>query len=460
VQALISQRFCSDILKMGGEVYLVGGCVRDSFLHRPLKDFDIVVRKIPIDSLVALLKKSGQTNLVGKSFGVIKFRPQENPEREIDIALPRTEVSTGSGHKDFQVTSDENLAMAMDLSRRDFTINAMAMNVQNDQLLDPFGGKADLDNKIIRTVFENSFLEDPLRLLRAVQFATRFGFRIEDKTWAQMKEQAQLIRTVAGERIILEVKKLFEAPRPSMGFDLMRDTGILQHVFPDVFNMIGVTQPQKNNEDVYTHTMKVLDAARAAEELEKPGNLDIMFSALFHDAGKPKTRRENEDAHRVTFYNHQLISTGIARRWLRDYRATTVGVDPQHVCHLVKHHMFETTAFGNEKAVRRFITKVGKENIFDLLDLRLADKKGGRFPKKVFGILKLRETIRDEINRKPPFTAKDLALNGFDIINLGYRVGPVIGKIQKFLMEKVLDDPSLNTQEKLTQMVRDEFEKP
>ena len=148
MQALISQRFCSDILKMGGEVYLVGGCVRDSFLHRPLKDFDIVVRKIPIDPLVALLKKSGQTNLVGKSFGVIKFRPQENPEREIDIALPRTEVSTGSGHKDFQVTSDENLAMAMDLSRRDFTINAMAMNVQNDQLLDPFGGKADLENKI------------------------------------------------------------------------------------------------------------------------------------------------------------------------------------------------------------------------------------------------------------------------------------------------------------------------
>lgn len=460
MQALISQRFCSDIIKTGGEVYLVGGSVRDSFLNRPLKDFDVVVRKIPIDSLIVLLKKNGQTNLVGKSFGVIKFRSQENPEREIDIALPRTEVSTGSGHKDFQVTFDENLAIAMDLSRRDFTINAMAMNVQNDQLIDPFGGKTDLDNKILRTVFDNSFLEDPLRLLRAVQFAARFGFCIEDKTWAQMKEKAPLIRTIAGERIILEIKKLFEAPRPSMGFDLMRDTGILQHVFPDVFNMIGVTQPQKNNEDVYTHTMKVLDAARAAEELEKPGNLDIMFSALFHDAGKPKTRRESEEAHRVTFYNHQLISTGIARRWLRDYRATTVGVDPQHVCHLVKNHMFETTAFGNEKAVRRFINKVGKENIFDLLDLRLADKKGGRFPKKVFGILKLRETIRDEINRKPPFTAKDLALNGFGIINLGYKAGPVIGKIQKFLMEKVLDDPSLNTQEKLTQIVRDEFEKP
>lgn len=453
MQALISQHFCSDIIKAGGEVYLVGGCVRDQFLNRPLKDYDVVVRKIPIDSLVPLLRKSGQTNLVGKSFGVIKFRSHENPEREIDIALPRTEVSTGSGHKDFKVAFNENLEIAMDLSRRDFTINAMAMNIQNDQLMDPFGGKNDLDNKTIRTVFENSFLEDPLRLLRAVQFAARFGFRIEDKTWAQMSENAPLIRTVARERIIFEVKKLFEAPRPSIGFDLMRESGILQHVFPDVYTMIGVTQPKKNNEDVYTHTMKVLDAARAAEELEKPGNLDIMFSALFHDAGKPKTRRESEEAHRVTFYNHQLISTGIARRWLRDYRATTVGVNPQHVCHLVKHHMFETTAFGDEKAVRRFINKVGKENIFDLLDLRLADKKGGLFPKKVFGILKLRETIREEINRKPPFAAKDLALNGFDIISLGYKAGPVIGKIQKFLMEKVLDDPSLNTQEKLKDII-------
>lgn len=219
--------------------------------------------------------------------------------------------------------------------------------------------------------------------------------------------------------------------------------------------MIGVIQPKKRNEDAYTHTMKVLDASRAAEELEKPGNLDIMFSALFHDTGKPKTHRIS-DAGRVTFFNHQLISTGIAWRWMKHYRATTIGVHPRHVCHLVKHHMFETKPFeDNEKALRRFINKVGPENIFDLLDLRLSDKKGGRFPKKVYGILQLRKKIREEINKKPPFSAKDLAVTGHDIMGMGFKAGPIIGHIQRFLMEHVLDDPSLNTKEQLTKLILD-----
>lgn len=445
--------FFDKIVRVGGEVYLVGGCLRDILLNRSIKDLDIVVRRIPMKELIALLRTCGKTNLVGKTFGVIKFIPGENPDQEIDIALPRREISTGVGHRDFDVAFDENLDIREDLIRRDFTINAMAQNLHTDELIDPAGGKKDLSKKILDTVFENSFVEDPLRLLRAIQFASRLEFNLSEKTFGEIKKHAHLIHTVAPERIIVEVRKLFEAPRPSLGFDLMRDAGLLKHVFPDVHNMIGIIQPKKRNEDVYTHTMKALDAMRSAEELERPGNVDLMFSALFHDSGKPKTHRITKNGH-VTFYNHQHVSTGIAWRWLKEYKATTIGVNPNRVCHLVKHHMFETTHFkDNEKALRRFINKVGQENIFDLLDLRLADKKGGRFPKKVYGILMLREKIRGEISKKPPFTPKDLVVNGHDIMALGYKAGPVIGKIQKFLMEKVLDNPALNTQEDLTALI-------
>jgi putative nucleotidyltransferase with HDIG domain len=448
--------FFKALIAIDAEIFLVGGSVRDELLGKSIKDLDLVVRGIAIDNLVTVLKKHGKTNLVGKSFGIIKFRPKEAPEIELDIALPRTETSTGTGHRDFEVSFDPHLPLEEDLRRRDFTINAIAQNLLTGTIIDPFNGQKDIKDGLIRTVFEASFLEDPLRLLRAVQFSARLKFKIEERTLDEMCRHAGLIRTVAKERIIEEIRKLFLAEKPSVGFDLMRNTGLLQIVFPDVWNMIGVTQPNKNNEDVYTHTMKVLNAARQAEELEKSGDLAIMFAALFHDAGKPKTRREDDDDEKlVTFYNHQLVSTGIAWRWLKDFRAATIGVDPSHVCHLVKHHMFETKEFHNDRALRRFINKVGKDNVMDLLDLRLADKKGGRFPNKVYGIMKLREKIQEEISKKPPFTPKDLALNGHDIMELGFKPGPVIGEIQKYLMEIVLDEPALNTKDDLTRLVEE-----
>lgn len=438
-----------------GKVYLVGGCVRDELLGRELKDFDLIVTGLPFKDMQKVLKEQGHMSLVGKSFGIIKFYPKEDKSLELDIALPRKEVSTGDKHQDFEVNFDPNIPLAEDLARRDFTINAIAQDLETEEFIDPFDGQKDIQNKIIRTVFENSFVEDPLRLLRAIQFSARLGFTIDEKTYEQMKQHASRMEHVSPERILIEIKKLFMAEKPSLGFDLMRETGLLPYVFPDVQNMIGVTQPNKNNEDVYTHTMKVLDASRAATELNKPGDIDIMFSALFHDAGKPKTKRENETG-RVTFFNHQHISTGIAWRWLKDNKARTIGVNPKKVCHLVKHHMFESKPFeGNDKALRRFINKVGPEHIFDLLDLRIADKKGGRFPNKMYGILKLRERVEAELNREAPFTPKDLALTGHDIIQMGFKPGPIIGVIQKNLMELVLDHPEKNQPEVLKEFIEE-----
>lgn len=234
INTIKSYSFFREIRQAGGEIYLVGGCVRDLILKRPIKDLDVVVRLIPMNDLIKVLKKCGKTNLVGKSFGIIKFHPNENRDLEIDIALPRQEISTGVGHKDFDVKFDENLNIEKDLMRRDFTINAMAQNLASDELLDPAEGRSHLEKKEIHTVFEDSFVDDPLRLLRAVQFASRFGFQIAKKTFEEMEKHAALIKTVAPERVILEIRKLFDAPKPSTGFDLMRDCGLLPHVFPDV----------------------------------------------------------------------------------------------------------------------------------------------------------------------------------------------------------------------------------
>ncbi|OGP09254.1 MAG: hypothetical protein A2048_10065 [Deltaproteobacteria bacterium GWA2_45_12] len=449
--------FVDSIFKTGGEVYLVGGNVRDELLGIPHKDNDLLITGLPMESLMSLLKKEGWVNTVGKSFGIIKFRPRQKNDIEFDLSLPRVEKSVGPGHRDFEVDFDPHIPVEKDLGRRDFTINAIAKNLKTQEYLDPYNGREDLRKKILRQVFENTFVEDPLRLLRAVQFSARFHLTIEPETIAGMKKNAALIREISKERIIGEIKKLFMAEKPSHGFDLMREVGLLEFVFPFIPPMIGVMQPMKKNEDVYQHTMKVLDAARSAAELDKPGDIDLMFAALLHDAGKPATVNYDKDKDKTTFYNHQIVSKRIAKQWLNEYKATCIGVNIGKVLNMTFNHMFETKAFYSERAIRRFVNKIGKDHIFDLIDLRIADKKGGRYPDSMKGILNLRQRIQDELDKKPPFGPKDLALNGHDIMALGYKPGPIIGEIQKFLLEKVLDEPELNTKEILEKLVKEKF---
>lgn len=457
LSSLAKLSFVRQIVTAGGEAYLVGGSVRDFLLGIPHKDYDLLIRKLDPPTLAKILSPLGRVNQVGKSFGVLKFRPHECPEWEFDLSLPRVEKSTGVGHRDFEVDFDPHIAVERDLARRDFTVNAMALKIDSEGIIDPFGGREDLKKNILRQVFKEAFIEDPLRLLRAVQFAARFNLEIEEETFACMQEHSPLIKSISKERIAMEIEKLFRANLPSRGFDLMRESGILPILFPFVQEMIGVIQPMKKNEDVYQHTMKVIDAAKSAGEIEKPGDINLLFAALLHDAGKPKTVGFDKAKNRVTFYGHQIVSKRIARRWMELYRISCVGVDTDKVLTLIENHMFETKAFYSDKAIRRFINKVGPDNIFDLIDLRIADKKGGRYPESMRGILNLRSRIREEIEKKPPFTPKDLALNGHDIMNLGFKPGPIIGKIQKHLVEVVLDEPELNTKESLEKIVRENF---
>lgn len=444
-----------EIFQAGGEVYEVGGTVRDELLHREHKDRDLLVRKLPMESLIRILRRMGDVFTVGKSFGVIKFYPKDDPQACFDIALPRREVSTGVGHKDFEVDFDPELAVEIDLSRRDFTINAMARNLVDRCLIDPFHGKKDLESKILRMVSTTAFEEDPLRLMRGIQFAARFELTISPETFAAMKKNAPLIKTVSPERISEEIRKLLMAPKPSVGFIWMEKAGLLQEVFPELAENVGVEQGNKfQHDDVFLHIMKVLDAARKDPAIPNAGDLELMLSALFHDVGKARTKGFDKKKNRLTFYNHQTLSRRMSRARMKALRMTTIGVNPDNVSHLVEHHMFQTKSFFTDRAIRRFINKIGPDHILKLVDLRIADNRGGKYPEGIKGVLRLRHKIQSELEKKTPFSVKDLAIDGHDLMELGIPEGPQIGKILKGLVEVVLDDPEKNTREALIEIVK------
>jgi putative nucleotidyltransferase with HDIG domain len=435
------------IHEAGGEIYEVGGTVRDCILSLPHKDRDFLVTGIPIDKLSHLLRPFGVVTFVGKSFGVLKFSPFKEKDTTYDIAIPRKEVSTGVMHRDFEVSYDHALPVEVDLSRRDFTINAMAKNIRTGEVIDPFGGREDLKKLLLRQVFDGAFKDDPLRLLRAVQFAARFNLSIEPATFNSMKEFAGLITTVSGERVAEELKKLFSAQKPSVGFDIMSETGLLKHIFPEVAATIGIKQDKGH--DVFRHTMIVLDAAASDKLIEYRGDLELMFAALLHDIGKAKTARFVPEQKRIAFFGHQIVSKRIAAKRLSQLKVTILGVQPENILTLIDNHMFETKSFYTDKAIRRFIAKIGKDLIMKLVDFRIADNRGGKYPASAGGVLKLKKRIIEELSRKPPFGAKDLAVNGHDLMEIGFSAGPKMGGVIKQMVELVLDDPCLNTKEQL-----------
>ena len=437
------------LIDSGAEIYEVGGPVRDRLLGEPQKDHDYLVRHLDVSKIKKILQPLGKVTLVGKSFGVVKFTPFSEKETMIDFALPRREKSTGSGHRDFDVDFDPELSVEEDLGRRDFTINAMAMEVISGRIIDPFGGEKDLKKKILRQVFPKAFEEDPLRLMRAVQFAARFDLAIEEETMRSMKENADLIKTVSNERIAEEIRKLLIAKKPSHGFILMKDLGILPHVLPELKALVGIEQDKQPGEDVFDHTMRVLDAARKDSAIDNAGDINLMLAALLHDIGKAKTFKYHEPSKRVVFFSHQIVSRKLADRWLTKMKMSTVGVDKEKILKLIDNHMFETKAFFTDKAIRRFVSKVGPDLIFLLLDLRLADNRGGKHPSGIKGALKLKQRIKEELDRKPPFGPKDLTINGNDLIDMGIKEGPAVGLILSAIVDLVIDNPDLNTREQL-----------
>ena len=439
--------FVRALLERGACVYAVGGTVRDALLGQSRKDVDLLVTGMPQPALIRLLRKYGRVQLTGRAFGVIKFLPQRWDGPPLDVALPPTEVSTGIGHRDFEVSFDHTLPVEVDLGRRDFTINAIARNLANDRLVDPFGGRDDLAQRILRQVSDAAFPEDPLRMLRGVQLATRFELYVESGTREAMRDHAASITTVARERIAEELRKLFQATSPSRGFDLMQEVGLLSHILPEISRLDEVAP------DVFRHTLRRLDALRQHEVLLYRDPIDMLLAALMQDSGLPDARQ-----HPTTTSQHiAACSARLARQRLEALRVTTIGGHLGRIDALITHSAFEIGMLATGAGLRHFAHQVNPDTAFMLFDLRLADRLGNMPSASIDDLLSLRQRLRDELDCKTPFSIKELAINGRDLQRLGIPPGPHMGQMLQKLLNCVLDDPSCNTRDHLLSVVQSEF---
>jgi poly(A) polymerase/tRNA nucleotidyltransferase (CCA-adding enzyme) len=433
-------------------VYTVGGTVRDELDGKPSKDIDLLVTGLPQQNLIRLLRRYGRVQLTGRTFGVIKFFPRQWDDSPIDIALPRTEVSTGVGHRDFDVTFDHTLPIEIDLGRRDFTINALAIDLATGELIDPFGGQQDLQQRRLRQVSDRAFLEDPLRMLRGVQLAARYHLSVEATTWHAMQAHAASITTVAPERIAEELRKLFQATSPASGFILMQDVGLLPHVMPEVAALVDT---QKSPHDAFTRTMRRLDTVQQCETLAYRGHLDLLLAALLLHAGLFETTPITEPPGSTP----QMRAAHQARLRLEALKITMLGARLDLIETLIRESDFALDTLASVAAVRHFASRLGVEVVLMLLDLRLADQLANAPEQSVTTIIALGQQLRRDLDHHVPFSVKELAINGHDIRRLGIPPGPRLGQLLQRLLQQVLDDPSLNTRAHLLALARQEIGK-
>lgn len=435
--------FVRALQQRGARVYTVGGTVRDELLGHPRKDLDLLVTGVPQDELVRFLRRYGRVQLTGRAFGVIKLTPRDWEGPPIDIALPRTEISTGIGHRDFEVTFDHTLPVEIDLGRRDFTINAMAIDLADEHLLDPFGGYTDLQQHVLRQVSTVAFREDPLRMLRGVQLAARFHLRLEPATRAAMQDHAASLTTVAAERIAEELRKLLQAWAPSQGFTLMHEVGLLAYIFPELGHLPA---------DAWQRALRRLDAMQQQARLQYRGHLDLLLAALLCESGLPAAG----DALNAW---HPAVAEAAAprvRERLEALKMTTVGAHPDLVATLVAQSAFAVAALHTPAALRHFAHAVGLPTAFMLFELRLADRLANAPTESFADLQELCQRLQQELDQGAPLHLKALAVNGHDLQRLGIPTGPRLGQLLQILLHHVLDDPRQNTREHLLAMAQAE----
>jgi putative nucleotidyltransferase with HDIG domain len=327
-------------------------------------------------------------------------------------------------------------------------MNAMAWRPPTDgkpgELVDPFGGQRDLDARIVRAVGEprERFKEDALRMLRAVRFATLLGFTIDPRTAEAIRESAPLAKTLSGERIQQEMVKILTAPKPSVAFRMLSDLGLLAVFFPELEIAKTIPQDKAIAQDVFEHSIATADAT-------PPDDLVLRLAGLLHDIGKPETFA---DGH---FHQHEFVGEAKARDILRRWRFDKETIT--QVTHLIRNHMFWYQTDWTGSAVRRFVRKVGLENIPALFALRKADNigSGARSP-RMYALESLWERVQEEIRAASAFSLKDLAIDGNDVMKeLGIPPSRRVGEILNELFERVTDDPKLNTREDLLKLARE-----
>jgi tRNA nucleotidyltransferase (CCA-adding enzyme) len=424
----------------GKRAWVVGGCVRDALLGRPVADWDLATDARPEE----LLKAFPRAIPTGIEHGTVTIRMGSVP---VEVTTLRGEGAYSDGRRPDEVRFVDDIAA--DLGRRDFTINAIAVDPETREVIDPYGGQKDLAARVIRAVGDPRarFSEDGLRVLRAARFTATLEMDLDPDTFAAIEPTLDTYRKVSQERVRDEWVKTMKARSPSRAFDVMRTSGILHITCPELELGVGVAQNKYHAYDVWRHGMECMDGCA--------GDPILRIAALLHDVGKPRSRAYSEKTKDYTFYDHDRIGAEIADpicqrlRFSNDERA--------RITDLVRHHIFHYSEEWNDATVRRWIRRVGKDRVEDLYTLNEADirAKGREVSADLSSLEGLKVHVKQVLESGAALSTKDLAIDGNDLMReLSLQPGPILGQILQHLLDLVTNEPALNQEPELIARAR------
>lgn len=424
----------------GHEAWVVGGCVRDLILKRKPNDWDVTTNATP-EQIQGLFEHTYYTNTFG-TVGIVT-ESEDETLKVIEATPYRLEGKYSDARRPDDVTFSQNLED--DLKRRDFTINAMAFSPSHNKLADLYEGIKDIKDNLVRAVGEPSsrFSEDALRLVRAIRIAAELNFTIEPHTKEAMAKNASQLAKISKERIRDEFVRIINSSKPMKALVLAQSMGLLEFIAPEIEQGIGVEQNQAHSFDVFEHNLRSLQHAA-----DKGWTFEVRLAALYHDIGKPRARRWSEDKHDWTFYGHDVVGAKITQKALENLRFSREIVEKTQ--NLVRWHMFFSDPDKvTLSAVRRIIKNVGRENIEDLVRLRICDRIGtGRPKEQPFRLRKYQSMIEQAL--RDPISVGMLRIDGKRVMEVTHEnPGPRIGWMLHALLEEVLDDPTKNTSDHL-----------
>lgn len=462
-------RVLSTLQGSGFQAYIVGGAVRDLLQNKKVYDWDFTTNAVP-DQIMRLFKESfydnefGTVRVAGKHLA-IQFRLPASKWDDMlfDITTYRTESGYSDRRRPDKVNWGEDIHE--DLSRRDFTINAMALKASSKdrlemaqkasqtqdkvelklEIIDPFGGRVGIAKKMIKTVGnpDMRFNEDALRMMRAIRIGAQLAFTIEEQTLESIRKNAALIRHISWERIRDEFLKLMGSEYPADGILLMHSSGLLEYIIPELLEMRGIPQAGHHVYDVWTHSIESLRHCPSTDPL-------VRLSTLLHDVGKPRAFRKKDG--KITFYNHEVIGANIASEIADRLRFSKK--DREKLYTLVRWHMFVYDPKMTDASIRRFIRRVGVDNINDMILMRIGDRIGGGSKATSWRLRELQERIGQQLYE--PMSIRDLKVNGNDVMKvLGIKPGPKVGEILNRLFEEIMEEPKNNEREYLLKRIKE-----
>ena len=434
----------------GYEAYLVGGCVRDLFLGKEPKDWDVTTNAHP-EQIQELFEETFYNNDFG-TVGVVNEETEDKALKVVEVTPYRTEYGYSDSRRPDEVHFSENLQD--DLERRDFTVNALAYDESKGQIIDLYNGQKDIEQKLLKAVgnADLRFDEDALRIMRAIRLGAELGFGIEQETFEAITRNAQNLENISKERIRDEFTRIIMSKQPMEALLHMKHLDILKYVVPDLERSIDVEQNRSHVYTVFEHLLRSLQHAA-----DKEYSLEIRLAALFHDISKPETKRFSQESNEYTFYGHEVVGSRVTRKALQNLKYPTKVIEK--VTKLVRWHMFfadpdEITL----SAVRRMISNVGEEDIWDLMELRICDRIGmGRPKEQPFRYRKYKAMIEEAL--RDPVSVSMLKIDGGRLMEItNEKPGPKIGYTLHALLEEVLDDPSKNEAEYLEKRAGELFQ--